>query len=400
MKRDNLYNAAKCLPWIMLMLIVSVMLLGFAVSPVNADTGSTNPETSPALDNTQCLGCHGQPGQVTAFPNNEPLFITIDQQIFADSVHGMAGLECTQCHVDITGYPHPLMTEGTRRNYTLSYQDTCKECHEKEYSANHDSIHGIALQNGNINAPTCVDCHNPHAQNKIHDAEGNIYQSAFERIPNVCARCHNAIYEQYAQSVHGSGVLDEGNSDSPTCIACHNVHNISDPKTTTFRLNSPEMCATCHVNKEMMDKYGLNTAVLDTYVADFHGTTAVLFDPDQPDQQANIAVCYDCHGVHDISRVDDPKTGIQLKENLMVKCQACHPDAQADFPTSWLGHYIPTKEATPLLFYVQWFYRLLIPFALGAMLFINFTDILHRLKRLGKKTPHVEEENKDAGGDA
>ena len=30
--------------------------------------------------------------------------------------------------------------------------------------------------------------------------------------------------------------------------------------------------------------------------------------------------------------VDDPETGIALKENMLVKCQRCHPDATANFP--------------------------------------------------------------------
>ena len=41
----------------------------------------------------------------------------------------------------------------------------------------------------------------------------------------------------------------------------------------------------------IMDKYGISTQVLNTYVADFHGTTVTLFEKQSPDarnQQAGV----------------------------------------------------------------------------------------------------------------
>ena len=40
-----------------------------------------------------------------------------------------------------------------------------------------------------------------------------------------------------------------------------------------------------------MGKYGISTQVLNTYVADFHGTTVTLFEqvsPNTPDEQAGL----------------------------------------------------------------------------------------------------------------
>ena len=78
----------------------------------------------------------------------------------------------------------------------------------------------------------------------------------------------------------------------PTCIDCHGVHNIGDPTTAEFRLKSPEMCAKCHTDPAIMDKYGISTQVLNTYVADFHGTTVTLFEKQSPDAETNKPVCY------------------------------------------------------------------------------------------------------------
>ncbi|MCX8023990.1 MAG: hypothetical protein N3A60_02175 [Thermanaerothrix sp.] len=128
-----------------------------------------------------------------------------------------------------------------------------------------------------------------------------------------------------------------------------------------------------------MSKYGLSTQVLNTYVADFHGTTVVLFEKTDPDQETNKPVCYDCHGVHDIRRVDDPQKGIAIKENLLKTCQRCHPDATTNFPDSWLGHYIPSPDRYPLVYYVNLFYKFFIPTVLGGMAIFVASDVYYRL---------------------
>jgi hypothetical protein len=116
-----------------------------------------------------------------------------------------------------------------------------------------------------------------------------------------------------------------------------------------------------------MAKYGISTQVLTTYVADFHGTTVNIFEKESPDAPTNKPVCFDCHGVHDIARTDDPQKGLMVKENLLARCKVCHPDATANFPTAWLSHYIPSAKQNSLVFYVGWFYKLLIPIVLGGM---------------------------------
>ncbi len=93
------------------------------------------------------------------------------------------------------------------------------------------------------------------------------------------------------------------------------------------------------------------------------------------DQETNKPVCYDCHGVHDIKRADDPEKGLQVKENLLVKCQKCHPDASDNFPTAWLSHYIPSPDHYPLVYYVNLFYKFFIPTVLGGMAILVVLDV-------------------------
>jgi hypothetical protein len=145
-----------------------------------------------------------------------------------------------------------------------------------------------------------------------------------------------------------------------------------------------------------MAKYGLNTNVLDTYVADFHGTTVAIFERQSPDADVNKPVCYDCHGVHEISRVDDPQTGLEMQENLLSRCQICHPDATAGFPSAWMSHYIPSPENYPLVYYVNLFYRFFIPVTLGGMALLVIMDagrlLLNRSRRRQRTTVVEPEE--------
>jgi hypothetical protein len=114
----------------------------------------------------------------------------------------------------------------------------------------------------------------------------------------------------------------------------------------------------------------------------------VLFDKTFPDQPTNKPVCTDCHGVHDIVKVDDPSKGLAVKENLLARCQKCHPDASANFPDAWLSHYIPTPEKYPIVYYVNLFYKFLIPGVLVPMAVLAVMDFTRKMiNRFQKPKP-------------
>jgi nitrate/TMAO reductase-like tetraheme cytochrome c subunit len=339
-----------------------------------------------AVDNAACLSCHSKPGLTRILASGEILSLTIDQNHFSTSVH--QGLKCTDCHKNITGFPHPDLNAQSLRDVSMQLYTTCQQCHATQYNQTLDSVHQKALAGGNTNAAICTDCHNPHTQAQITDkTTGKILPEARVWIPTVCARCHSAIYDQYKTSVHGSALIGSGNQDVPTCIDCHGVHNIGNPTTTAFRLSSPQLCAKCHTDASIMSKYGISTQVLNTYVADFHGTTVTLFEKASPDQVTNKPVCFDCHGVHNIKRVDDPVYGLAMKQNLLKACQRCHPDATANFPDAWMSHYIPSPTHDAFVYYVNLFYKIFIPTMIGGMLVYVISDIVRRLldRRKGAK---------------
>jgi hypothetical protein len=353
---------------------------------------SLQQESKPGDD--VCLGCHGSPGMTMDLQSGEKLYLAVDQAIYDTSIHAKSGVACAVCHTDIFGYPHPERKVKTAREYSLLYQDTCKLCHSDKYQL--DSVHRTAFESGNPNAPLCTDCHNPHTQVQVKNEKGNLIPEELGKSPAVCAKCHNAIYEEYSKTVHGEAAA-KGNTDVPVCITCHGLHSIENPTTAKFRLASPKMCGECHSNKAIMDKYGLSTNVYSSYVSDFHGTTVTLFQKISPDQETNKAVCYDCHGVHSIRRVTDPQAGIEIKQNMLKACQKCHPDAEKNFPDSWLSHYNPSPTQYALVYYVNLFYKILIPTVLGGMGVLILSDIGRKImvgvKSRGKAKNAEKKEN-------
>jgi nitrate/TMAO reductase-like tetraheme cytochrome c subunit len=353
---------------------------------------SAAPLTQEEISNDTCLFCHQKEGMTTQI-GGQPLALTIDGRKFDASVHAEEGIACVDCHSNITSFPHPEVTAASPRDFSLEMYPTCQQCHNEQYQKVLDSVHQRALAAGNTNAAVCTDCHKPHTQTRLTDqATGRLLFEAKRAIPETCAKCHNAIYQTYETSVHGTALSQEGNPDVPTCIDCHGVHNIPDPTANSFRNSTPALCAQCHTNELLMDKYGLSTNVLNTYVADFHGTTVKMFEETYPDQPTNKPVCTDCHGIHDIVRVDDPQAGIALKNNLLGKCQQCHPDATTEtFTEAWLSHYEPSPQAFPLVFYVNLFYKIFIPAVLGGMILYVLTDVYRRFiapRLRGKGAPH------------
>jgi hypothetical protein len=346
------------------------------------ETPSPLPPNFQSISNETCFSCHSNPNLTMQLEDGELLDLFISPDVYNHSIHGDKGYACVQCHTTVGNYPHPAFSAADRRDFSLKLYPLCQRCHSLQSQLAKDSVHAAAQASGNRNAAICTDCHTAHAVRQLTEPQsGELLPSSRVWIPQTCAQCHYAIYQKYSTSVHGAALLGEGNPDVPTCIDCHGVHSIENPTTAAFRLKSPQICARCHTDPSIMDKYGIPTQVLNTYVADFHGTTINIFEKESPDAPTNKAVCYDCHGVHDIQNVNDPVKGIAFKENLLARCQVCHPNATANFPTAWLSHYIPSPEKTPVVYFVNLFYKFFIPGVLGGMAILVALDISSLLRK-------------------
>jgi hypothetical protein len=383
--RGTVYKVSFTLLAVLALLLVVGLVWGGMMPTVQAESQPAPLAQKP--DNAGCLGCHSAPDQVYTFPNGDTISLSVNQEVYDHAVH--MNLACQVCHTNMSGYPHPKNPAQSAREYTLQYKDSCAQCHPSQTNQVMDNAHARLAQEGNPNTPVCADCHDPHEQLPIaKDANGDPAPSEHANIANICAACHSTIVDEYRESVHGMGVFVDNNPDVPACDQCHGIHNLTQASTIQFRLNSPQMCAECHTDETIMSKYGISTAVLDTYVSDFHGTTITLFEKTSPEQATNKPVCYDCHGVHNILAVDDPQKGLQVKENMLVACQSCHPDASENFSDAWMSHYIPDPQKTPLVYYVNLFYLIFVPSVLGGMAIFVVADIYGKFRNRGINSAH------------
>jgi predicted CXXCH cytochrome family protein len=306
-----------------------------------------------------CLNCHAGRAQMV-FRDGEVLTAGVDPASLQASVH--RELSCSDCHFGFSSKEHPKRKFRTKRDFQIASTEICRRCHFDKYSMTLESIHFTLLNQGNLSAPVCTDCHGSHS----------IREGRVEKILSGkrCKRCHSDIYSIYARSVHGRALIDEHNQDVPICVDCHKAHDIGNPLTTEWHERIPEMCANCHANKKIVGKYGLSTDVVKTYLSDFHGVTLKFYKMEKGGRYKAvrpIAVCTDCHGTHDISKTTEANSTI-IKANLVKRCQKCHKDAGKDFPNAWLSHYESSMKRAPLVFVVNVIYEVFMPVLIIGLL--------------------------------
>ena len=314
----------------------------------------------------ECLFCHADPIE-RAFPNGTTRTLRVQPGILDTSVH--AAVACVDCHPGTTELPHPERKVESSRQLTVALSEQCRQCHFAEHQDTLESVHARAVARGDLTAPLCVDCHGGHDVQRAGEPR--------TRVAEMCGRCHSGAERTFASSVHGQDVA-RNIADVPTCTDCHRTHDIGGPHQPGWRTATPELCGGCHSDPERMAKYGLSTNVLQTYVQDFHGKTASLrTGSTRGDEAAVVALCTDCHGVHDIVKVNDATSGV-VKENLANTCRKCHEGASDNFSDSWLSHYEASWERTPVMYAAKVGYSVFIPFIIGGL----FLQILLHLWRV------------------
>lgn len=307
-----------------------------------------------------CLTCHDRTDKFIHFENGEKMSVYFNIIDLQKSVHKT--LNCSDCHFGFSIDKHPKRKFNDLRNFKIALSETCRRCHFDKYTRTLESIHNKILAEGRLEAPVCIDCHGSH--NIKHFGEHRIV------IAQRCQLCHNDIYNAYINSAHGKALIDIESTDVPICIDCHTAHDIKNPLSGDYRNNIPEMCSNCHSNQNIMDKFGLSTEVVKTYIDDFHGKTFSLYKSNLQNIASfykKIAVCTDCHGIHNIQsmRTIDENT---IKSNLLKRCHDCHTEAGDNFPDAWLSHYMPSLYHHPLLYIVILFYRIFIPLLIATLI--------------------------------
>jgi len=378
--------------------------------------------------NEDCLSCHGDPS-LEGFSSvaGDTISLFVDEGAYSASMH--SGTPCAQCHTDVTaglarvcetsteavdcsichagpvdqyetGTHGILVAQGDpdapicldchskhatlgRTNpispsYARNVPDLCAACHREGEAAAQRveaagleggivgsyemSIHGEGLiQSGLVVTATCDDCHTPHRPLPPDDPESTIHP---DNVSATCGVCHHGIEEQFEESVHWSDRGETTDLEYPTCEDCHTSHSIARTGDGDFRLLMTEQCGRCHVEET------------ETFFDTFHGKVSRLGDD-------AAAKCYDCHGTHNIHRVEDPQSTLS-RENVLATCAQCHPNASTKF-TGYLTHathHDPVKY--PWLFFSFWAMTLLL---VGTLTFATL-HTLAWLWRLWRSPEH------------
>lgn len=244
------------------------------------------------------------------------------RQAYRLGVHSERGVQCHDCHGgDPSAFETPAAHSGNFRGALgkLEAVEVCSSCHGdpdqmRQYGLPADEIaelrtsrHGqLLLDEGNLDAPTCSDCHDPHMTLRPDDARSGVHPT---NISATCARCHDdealmAPYgipagqvEAHRNSAHGIALYDEENFAAPTCVGCHGSHAALPPNVDEIS----NVCGRCHVNVRRAFDLGP------------HG---------RPEGDAAPLGCTGCHSNHRTERV--------ATDRIAETCKGCHAVGSAE----------------------------------------------------------------------
>lgn len=302
---------------------------------------------------------------------------------YFESNHGIAYVQkdpnapyCSHCH----GTHSVLSIRDERaKTYRSNIPLLCGDCHGKidkpaivktsagnalvDYSS---SVHGQGLiKKGLLPSAVCTDCHSAHFELKPEDERSSINP---KNIPATCATCHKGIYDEYVKSIHNI-TSDDTNKRLPNCEDCHSAHKIKDIKQDQFMNEVTHQCGTCHED------------LSETYTETIHGKAYTL-------GYLKAAKCSDCHGAHDIQKVDDPDSRVGYNREVET-CQKCHPDANRRF-TGYLTHATHhDKQKYPILYFTFWAMTSLL---IGVFSFFG----LHTLLWMPRSFKHLRQKKQAA----
>ncbi|MFH2052142.1 MAG: hypothetical protein ABIK96_06705 [bacterium] len=126
---------------------------------------------------SECRECHKSPVFIVQHKNLFDYFVA-----FENSVHGLAGLDCTDCHGGDPGTremtaAHAGVIDSVRYDQIPS---TCGRCHQDQHRAFVTSDHYRILKHDGM-APNCVTCHGAMDMDFIFAS----------RVKTTCMFCHS-----------------------------------------------------------------------------------------------------------------------------------------------------------------------------------------------------------------
>ena len=384
------------------------------------------PYHAQSIVNKSCLECHDKKDYIAEL---------------AKSVHSI--LSCSNCH----GYVVNNLSHHEKEPENGQLAD-CYKCHHSIANEHKESIHGLAVSEGIMEAAQCWDCHGSHSIYPTSTDSSKVYRT---NLVSTCGACHDdPVFVQehsfavkqpgkmYSLSVHGK-LVEAGRMDAATCAVCHGIHDIKNRIQLGSKISSvnlPETCSECH--KEITEEYkqsihwiGVKKGVRESPTCnDCHSEHSIhaINTIDKREEIKKIqeetclechqnillseryglagknagsyqdsyhglavkrgdkdaAMCVDCHGVHKILPKYHEESTIN-KKNVLVTCKKCHSNATDVFSNSY-SHV--TEEDTTAQFVedlVGTIYFWLIIVVIGGMILHNLIIFIYDIREKQKK---------------
>jgi len=358
-------------------------------------TASAHAMLGDPKDSSTCIACHGVHDVVKPAKRDTRLCATChadEVKQYGASIHGRAHAKlngdaptCQSCH----GAAHQVVasTDAQSPVSKANLPDTCGKCHSNPalaakymfavalpVEAYKQSVHGRAIQQGDLKAASCNDCHGVHDILAASNPKSRIWK---QQVAATCGKCHGDVYDVYKGSIHGKAIA-AGVTEAATCTDCHGEHRIlapANPQSTVYLANVSQVtCSRCHANTQLMARFNVPASRVPTYEDSYHGLAS-------GSGRQTVANCASCHGVHNIYSSSDPRSMVN-KANLGKTCGKCHPDAGQRFAIGSVHTVAIASAGGRALNFVKAFYLVAIPCILGFMLLHNFLDWWRKARRI------------------
>jgi len=187
-----------------------------------------------------CATCHAD--QEMMRPYNLPVG---QYALYQTSQHGKAlargddrAAVCTDCH----GLHEVRRADSPRSPVNIrNVGTTCGRCHgdrvlmeryghDADVLADYEeSVHGRAVSDGNLGAPTCINCHGVHGATPPGVGD----------LDKVCGNCHTQTRQAFLDGPHHEAMAA---ANLPECQSCHSNHAIERFGFADLRV----LCSECH----------------------------------------------------------------------------------------------------------------------------------------------------------
>jgi len=192
--------------------------MGEAVTPEDCGTCHSNAhfptytewlESEHGHEGIGCMDCHEFHGLGLKAEESADLCASCHDDVFQESVegsHGSDGYDCVDCHMVTRTYDGEIgESSGVSHEFFPGVPDpSCESCHD-EYIEGH-----MAWK---VGPQGCLTCHDEVYMTKLHLGNGTLLDVSEASV--LCGQCHDTVYYEWTQSLHGSVHEDKG------CIDCH-----------------------------------------------------------------------------------------------------------------------------------------------------------------------------------